>query len=105
MLASGILVAGGTATYLQSRFSHRKPDSFGHYNGVGDNQEKPGKGDKDSSSKKQSKQKTGGSKSLKVLAAILLSEMGQMGARDLLALVGIVVRFWGNYCLLQCIFW
>ncbi|XP_044469783.1 ABC transporter D family member 1-like [Mangifera indica] len=91
LLASGILVAGGTATYLQSRFSHRKPDSFGHYNGVGDNQEKPGKGDKDSSSKKQSKQKTGGSKSLKVLAAILLSEMGQMGARDLLALVGIVV--------------
>ncbi|KAJ0097046.1 hypothetical protein Patl1_27241 [Pistacia atlantica] len=91
LLAGGILVAGGTATYLQSRFCRRTPDSFGHYNGVGDNEERPGKGEKDGSNKKKSKQKKGGSNSLKVLAAILLSEMGQMGARNILALVGIVV--------------
>ncbi|KAJ0039996.1 hypothetical protein Pint_26589 [Pistacia integerrima] len=91
LLAGGILVAGGTATYLQSRFSRRTPDFFGHYNGVGDNEERPGKGEKDGSNKKKSKQKKGGSNSLKVLAAILLSEMGQMGARNILALVGIVV--------------
>ncbi|XP_044501207.1 ABC transporter D family member 1-like isoform X2 [Mangifera indica] len=91
LLASGILVAGGTAAYLQSRFSHRKPDSFAQYNGVEDNEAKPGKGAKDGINQKKSKAKKGGSKSLKVLAAILLSEMGQLGARDLLALVGIVV--------------
>lgn len=102
LLASGILVAGGTATYLQSRFSRRKPDSFAQYNGVEDNEAKPGKGDKDGINQKKSKPKKGGSKSLKVLAAILLSEMGQLGARDLLALVGIVVSFWHNFFLLWC---
>lgn len=39
----------------------------------------------------KNKQKKGGLKSLQVLAAVLLSEMGRLGARDLLALVGIVV--------------
>jgi len=37
------------------------------------------------------KKKGGGLKSLQVLTAILLSQMGKMGARDLLALVATVV--------------
>ena len=40
----------------------------------------------------ESEAKKGGSlKSLKLLAAILLSQMGKIGARDLFALLGIVV--------------
>ena len=39
----------------------------------------------------KNKQKKGGLKSLQVLAAILLSEMGQLGAKNLLSLVSIVV--------------
>lgn len=44
-----------------------------------------------SATEPKSKQKKRGLKSLQVLTAILLSEMGHLGARDLLALVGIVV--------------
>lgn len=91
LLASGILVAGGTAAYLKSRFSSKKPDAFGHYNGLGDSERKPDKAVANRSNIKKANQKKGGLKSLQVLAAILLSEMGKMGARDLLALVGIVV--------------
>ncbi|KAH9718657.1 ABC transporter D family member 1 [Citrus sinensis] len=90
LLASGILVAGGTAAYLKSRFSSKKPDAFGHYNGLGDSERKPDKAVANRSNIKKANQKKGGLKSLQVLAAILLSEMGKMGARDLLALVGIV---------------
>ncbi|KAJ4715706.1 ABC transporter D family member 1-like [Melia azedarach] len=90
LLASGILVAGGTAAYLKSRFSSKKPDSFGHYNGLEDTEENADTAVMNGSNVKKTKQK-GGLKSLQVLAAILLSEMGKMGARDLLALVGIVV--------------
>ncbi|KAL5728452.1 ATP-binding cassette sub- D member 1 [Ranunculus cassubicifolius] len=63
-VATGILVAGGTAAYmLHSRLLTRGPDT------------------------------QGGLRSLKVLAAILVSQMGQMGARNLLvlSLLGIVV--------------
>ncbi|OMO65399.1 ABC transporter D family member 1-like protein [Corchorus olitorius] len=34
LLASGIVVAGGVAAYVQSRFSSKRPDSCGHYNDV-----------------------------------------------------------------------
>ncbi|KAH7565714.1 hypothetical protein JRO89_XS08G0004400 [Xanthoceras sorbifolium] len=90
LIASGIIAAGGTAAYLHSRFSSKKSDSFGHYNGLGDDKGKSVKVVKDGGNVKKT-QKKGGLKSIQVLAAILLSEMGQMGARDLLALVGIVV--------------
>ncbi|GAV87165.1 ABC_tran domain-containing protein/ABC_membrane_2 domain-containing protein [Cephalotus follicularis] len=90
MLAAGILVAGGTATYLQSRFIYRKPDSFGHCNGIRDDEEKSDKVVADYFNKKKTAQNKG-LKSLQVLAKILLSSMGKMGARDLLALVAIVV--------------
>lgn len=91
LLATGILVAGGTAAYVQSRFSSKKPDSFHHYNGLNDDKEKLENVVSDTSNVKKTTRKKGGLKSLKVLAAILLSEMGKMGARDLLALVAIVV--------------
>lgn len=91
LLASGILVAGGTAAYLKSRFSSEKPNTFGHYNGIGETERKADKAVANRSSVKKANRNKGGLKSLQVLAAILLSEMGKMGARDLLALVGIVV--------------
>ncbi|XP_022739665.1 ABC transporter D family member 1-like isoform X2 [Durio zibethinus] len=91
LLASGIVVAGGAAAYVQSRFSSNKADSYGHYNGVRENREISDEVLKKNNNVKGTTQKKGGLKSLQVLAAILLSEMGQIGARDLLALVGIVV--------------
>ncbi|KAF5749808.1 hypothetical protein HS088_TW03G00133 [Tripterygium wilfordii] len=91
LVAAGILVAGGTAAYVQSRFSRKKIDSFHHYNGLGDNEEKSAKVVSDDNNRKKTTHKRGGIKSLQVLAAILLSKMGKMGAKDLLALVSIVV--------------
>ncbi len=91
LLATGILVAGGAATYVQSRFSGRKHDSFRHYNGLNDDEEKLEKVVSDTNNVKKNTRKKGGLKSLQVLASILLSEMGKMGTRDLLALVAIVV--------------
>ncbi|XP_022774962.1 ABC transporter D family member 1-like isoform X6 [Durio zibethinus] len=91
LLASGIVVAGGAAAYVESRFNSKKPDSYGHYNGVRDHRENSDEVLKMNNNVKGTSKKKGGLKSLQVLAAILLSEMGQIGARDLLALVGIVV--------------
>lgn len=90
LLATGIVVAGGAAAYVQSRLTYKKHDSFGQYNGLNENKETEKAVTNDHKIKKPP-QKRGGLKSLQVLAAILLSEMGQMGARDLLSLVGIVV--------------
>ncbi|PPS05583.1 hypothetical protein GOBAR_AA15060 [Gossypium barbadense] len=39
LLASGIVVAGGTAAYVHSRFSNKKADSYSHYNGIRENKE------------------------------------------------------------------
>ncbi|XP_041002944.1 ABC transporter D family member 1 isoform X2 [Juglans microcarpa x Juglans regia] len=89
LLATGILVAGGTAAYVQSRFSCRKPDSFSHHNGV-DDTNKNSEVVQDNNVKKTTRKK-GALKSLQVLAGVLLSEMGKMGTRDLLALAAIVV--------------
>ncbi|KAK8501359.1 hypothetical protein V6N12_021054 [Hibiscus sabdariffa] len=91
LLASGIVAAGGAVAYLQSRFSSKKPGSHGHYNGIQDNGEDLDKVLKKNNNVKRTRQKKGGLKSLKVLVAILLSKMGKVGVRDLLALVGIVV--------------
>lgn len=90
ILATGVLVAGGSAAYVKSRFNYKKHDSFGQYNGLNNNE-----GDTEQlindGKRKKTPDKRGGLKSLKVLAAILLSHMGKMGARDLLSLLGIVV--------------
>lgn len=91
LLATGILVAGGTAAYVQSRFNCRKPGSYQNHNGLNDNIEKSEEVVRDDNNVKKTPKKKGGLKSIQVLAAVLLSEMGKMGARDLLSLVAIVV--------------
>ncbi|XP_059433464.1 ABC transporter D family member 1 isoform X1 [Corylus avellana] len=91
LLATGILAAGGTAAYVQSRFNSRKPGSYQHHNGLNDDKEKSEEVFRDDNNVKKTTKKKGGLKSIQVLAAVLLSEMGKMGARDLLALVAIVV--------------
>ena len=92
LLATGIVVAGGTAAYVQSRLSSKKHDSFAHYTGLDNYKGNAQVAATDNNLNKNSNKK-GGLKSLKVLAAILLSRMGQMGARDLLSLVAIVVIY------------
>lgn len=77
---------------MQSRFGCKKQDSFHHYNGLNDDKEKLEKIARDDDKVKQNRRKKGGLKSLQVLTRVLLSGMGKMGARDLLALVAIVVR-------------
>lgn len=92
LVTSGIIVAGGTAAaYLKSRNSSRRPESFGHQNGIESDKESQDKRVDEKSVVKKSRQKKGGLRSLKVLAAILLSHMGRIGARDFLSLVAIVV--------------
>ncbi|CAL5323857.1 unnamed protein product [Camellia sinensis] len=39
LLATGVVVAGGTAAYLRSRYCGERPDRFGQYNGLCDNKE------------------------------------------------------------------
>ncbi|XP_077239794.1 ABC transporter D family member 1-like [Tasmannia lanceolata] len=81
-VATSVLVAGGTVAYIQSRFRNRSvmPDGSGHHVVAANNKEKL-----------SVRSKKGGLRSLHVLAAILLSKMGQMGVKNLLALVAIAV--------------
>ncbi|KAH0871814.1 hypothetical protein HID58_078836, partial [Brassica napus] len=83
LLAAGIVAAGGAAVYLKSRISSPRLR--------GDDDD--GALEKRTGNNKNAKKKGGGGglKSLQVLTAILLSQMGKMGARDLLALVATVV--------------
>ncbi|KAG5529449.1 hypothetical protein RHGRI_029992 [Rhododendron griersonianum] len=90
LLATGVIVGGGTAAYLQSRYGGKKPDSYGHCNGLSDNNEQlEVAGGNENIVKKSRQKKKSALKSLQVLAAILLSRMGRIGARDILALVAI----------------
>ncbi|CAI9295462.1 unnamed protein product [Lactuca saligna] len=86
LLATGIIVAGGTAAYMHSQSRVRRPNET---NGLGDDHENE-RVSRNKSVIKKSRQKKG-LKSLQVLAAILLSHMGKMGAKDLLALLATVM--------------
>jgi hypothetical protein len=101
LLTSGILIAGGTAAYMQSRFRVNKHDLFGNCNEQSNDKEVTKEEVMNDSTAPKNKQKKGGLKSLKVLTAILLSEMGQLGVKNLLSLVATVVSlfFRGNYAL------
>uniref|UniRef100_A0A0V0IZK6 Putative ABC transporter D family member 1-like n=1 Tax=Solanum chacoense TaxID=4108 RepID=A0A0V0IZK6_SOLCH len=91
LLTTGIIVAGGTAAvYMQSRRTYKGHDST-QCDGVNDGVIEPNKQTGKGNNVKKSRQKKGGLKSVKVLAAILLSRMGRIGTRDLLALVATVV--------------
>ncbi|PNY10448.1 ABC transporter D family member 1-like protein [Trifolium pratense] len=89
LLTSGILIAGGTAAYMQSRFRVNKHD-FGNCNEQSHDKEVTKEEVMNDSTAPKNKQKKGGLKSLKVLTAILLSEMGQLGVKNLLSLVATV---------------
>ncbi|GAB2210132.1 hypothetical protein Droror1_Dr00015390 [Drosera rotundifolia] len=91
LIASGILVAGGTAAYLQSRFAHKQASSLGHCNGTGSSKEDFDDDRVNRNASKGKKQKKNALRSLQVLTAILLSQIGRKGVRDLLGLVFIVV--------------
>ncbi|XP_027334741.1 ABC transporter D family member 1-like isoform X1 [Abrus precatorius] len=91
LLASGILITGGTAAYMHSRFKVHKNDLFGRCNGHNNDKEVTKEEVVKSDIAPKNKQKKVGLKSLQVLAAILLSEMGKLGARDLFGLVAIAV--------------
>ncbi|KAL0431950.1 UNVERIFIED_CONTAM: ABC transporter D family member 1 [Sesamum radiatum] len=84
ILATSIAVVGGTATaaYIQSQKSSKRRNSFGHSNGVQDNKDEPDQLIGNDKNVKKSRQKRGNLRSLQVLAAILLSRMGRMGAMD-----------------------
>lgn len=89
LLAAGILVVGGTTAYVKSRNSSKKFDSFGHYNGLREDND-----DSDERVTKEVKKtikKKGSLKSLHVLASVLLSEMGKRGTSDLFAMIAIAV--------------
>lgn len=77
---------------MQSRRTYKEHDSI-QCNGLNDSKMEPNKMTGKGNNVKKSRQKKGGLKSVKVLAAILLSRMGKMGTRDLLALIATVVRF------------
>lgn len=92
LLATGVIVGGGTAVYLQSRYGGKRPDSYGHCNGLSDNNEQLERvGGNETIVKKSRQKKKSPLKSLQILAAILLSRIGRIGARDILALVAIAV--------------
>lgn len=91
LLASGVLIAGGTAAYMQSRLRVNKRGLFDNGNEQNGDKEVTDEEVTKVSGDLKNKQKKGGLKSLQVLTAILLSEMGQLGVKDLLALVAIVV--------------
>ncbi|XP_057530328.1 ABC transporter D family member 1-like [Amaranthus tricolor] len=91
LLASGILVAGGAAAYMQSRFSHKQRGSFGNFNGSCSSTEVSENDNPNPTVYNGKRQKKTPLRSLQVLAAILLSQIGRRGTRDLLALVSVVM--------------
>ncbi|KAL4561690.1 hypothetical protein LXL04_033861 [Taraxacum kok-saghyz] len=87
MIICADFCSGGTAAYIDSQSRVRRPSGTSQHNGLGDDNERAGL---DKSVIKKSRQKTG-LKSLQVLAGILLSHMGKLGAKDLLAFLATVV--------------
>ncbi|KAJ8765454.1 hypothetical protein K2173_014576 [Erythroxylum novogranatense] len=91
LFAASILVAGGTAAYVQSRYSKKRLGSICFYNGLRDDKEESNKLAAEDNNNSNATKKKGGLKSVKVLAAVLLSEMGRMGAGNLLFMVALAV--------------
>ena len=97
LLATAILAAGGAAAYMQPRLRHVQIGSVGCYNGAGNLTETSEDGLSNPTFHKEKKLKKSGVRSLQVLAAILLSQMGRRGACDVLTLVGILVSFFIHF--------
>ncbi|XP_047326997.1 ABC transporter D family member 1-like [Impatiens glandulifera] len=92
-LVTGVFAAGGMAAYVQSRHYdiNSNPFSICYWLPNKNKQELEVEDVNDNKLKQSKRKRKNGLKSVRVLAAILVSHIGQMGARDLLALVGIVV--------------
>ncbi|KAK1294460.1 ABC transporter D family member 1 [Acorus calamus] len=88
-MVTGVLVVGGTSAYLRNRFI--KPNSSGHDSELLNNNDQSRQITHNANSIKKINKKRGGLRSLKILAAILLSKMGRRGTRNILALVAIVI--------------
>ncbi|XP_039123082.1 ABC transporter D family member 1-like isoform X1 [Dioscorea cayenensis subsp. rotundata] len=88
---AGVLVAGGTAAYMQSRFqnwSTRLNSSIQNLPGnVEETLTRKGTNDNSNDNPRKRSLKKRGLKSIRVLLAILISKLGPMGTHNLLALV------------------
>lgn len=94
-LVSGVLVAGGTVAYMQSRWHGRssRPGSSANLSTLGKDKESLSQNGVDDTSIRTARRKKRGLRSLHVLAEMLLSQMGPIGMRNLMALVATVVSF------------
>ncbi|OAY82490.1 ABC transporter D family member 1 [Ananas comosus] len=92
-LVSGALLAGGTLAYMQSRHHKRssRPNSSNDVSAPGINEDSLNQNGVDSKPIRAARRKKSGLRSLHVLAAILLKQIGPMGMRCLLSLVTTVV--------------
>ncbi|KAL6523685.1 ATP-binding cassette sub- D member 1 [Orobanche gracilis] len=92
LLATSIVAVGGTATaFVQSQSSHRKHNSFGHHNGMNESRDESEQLIGNDKNVKKSRHKKGNLRSLQILAAMLLSRMGRIGAINVFSLVAIAV--------------
>ncbi|THG14498.1 hypothetical protein TEA_014205 [Camellia sinensis var. sinensis] len=92
LASGGVIVAGGVAAYIRSRYSCKKPESIAHCNGLSDHKEQSNKIVKNEKVSNESKPPKKEGPPLKLVAAILLSHMSLRGARDLMALLIIAVK-------------
>lgn len=102
-LVSGALLAGGTLAYMQSRHHKRssRPNSSNDVSAPGINEDSLNQNGVDSKPIRAARRKKSGLRSLHVLAAILLKQIGPMGMRCLLSLVTTVVSI---FCFLIFVF-
>ncbi|KAL6554848.1 ATP-binding cassette sub- D member 1 [Orobanche gracilis] len=94
LLATSIVAVGGTAAaFVQSRSSHKKHSSFDHHNGMNASRDESEQLIGNDNNVKKSRHRKGNLRSLQILAAILLSRMGRLGAINIFSLVAIAVNF------------
>ncbi|KAL6558839.1 ATP-binding cassette sub- D member 1 [Orobanche minor] len=93
LLATSIVAVGGTAAaaFVQSRSSHKKHNSSDHHNGMNESRDESEQLIGNDKNVKKSRHKKGNLRSLQILAAILLSRMGRLGAINIFSLVVIAV--------------
>ncbi|KAL6502583.1 ATP-binding cassette sub- D member 1 [Orobanche hederae] len=93
LLATSIVAVGGTAAaaFVQSRSSHKKHNSSDHHNGMNESRDESEQLIGNDKNVKKSRHKKGNLRSLQILAAILLSRMGRLGAINVFSLVAIAV--------------
>ena len=83
LFAAGILAAGGTAVYVQSRISSKKSDSFLYSNGLKDDKKTS---DKLVTNGKKTVQKKGGLKALQVLASFFFLTWVKLVPRTMISI-------------------